>query len=99
MVGGGRRQCCSGHSYALKPLRWKEECTIVGVVKVVVGPQGLCLLGGRGRICAGGYLCQLIFELLHLLRESLQRVGVVCRDGVGKRLRVENSMVKTSYRK
>lgn len=90
VVGGGRSGRHPGAGRALRPLRWEEEGAVVGVlVQVGVGPPGLGRLGGRGGTCAGGDLCELVFELLHLPSQPLHGVGVVCRDGVGERLRME----------
>lgn len=90
MVGGGRSGRHPGAHRALRPLRWEEEGAVVGVlVQVGVGPPGLGRLGGRGGTCAGGDLCELVFELLHLPSQPLHGVGVVCRDGVGERLRMD----------
>lgn len=91
MVGGGRSGRHPGARRALRPLRWEEEGAVVGVlVQVGVGPPGLGRLGGRGGTCASGDLSELVFELLHLPSQPLHRVGVVCRDRVGERLKMES---------
>lgn len=89
-VVGGRRGHCSGDTQALRPRRWEEEGTVVGVlVEVGVCPPGLGSLGGR----VGGGQCQLVSELLHLPRQLLHRVEVVGGDGVGECLRTTHNMV------
>lgn len=74
----------------LAPPSWEEEGAVAGVlVQVVLRLLLLSVLGGQRR--TSGHLGQFVFQLLQLLGQLFQGVGVVGRDGVGESLETDES--------
>lgn len=87
VLGGGRWGRRSGGPPGLSPGRRVEESAVVGApVQVGVGGDGGRVGGG-----AGGELSQLVSELLHLLSQTLHRVGAA-GDGMTEGLRTQTQV-------